>query len=141
MKEEKEKKQEKEVVINAENGVLGRIASLAAKQALQGHKVVIVNSEKSVITGNKKDIIENYRAKIARGIGSIKGPYFPKTPESIMKRTVRGMLKYKRGRGNDAFQNVICFKGIPIQYVSVKKIEFESKDIKSMTLEEVSKLS
>lgn len=141
MAEQKNQKSEKEIVINAENGILGRIASLAAKQALQGHKVVIVNSEKSIITGNKKNILENYRLKIARGIGSLKGPYFPKVPENIMKRTVRGMLKYKRGRGNEAFQNVICFKGIPPQYVSVKKIEFESKDIKSMTLEEVSKLS
>lgn len=138
-----EKKQEekgKEIVIDATNGVLGRIAAMAAKQALQGHNIVIVNSEKAIITGTRQDIRERYRVKIAKGIGSLKGPYFPKTSENIMKRTVRGMLNYKKARGAEAFKKVLCYNKVPEKYASAKKITFELKDIKHITLGELSKL-
>ncbi len=42
------------IIINAENGSFGRVASFAAKQALLGNEVTVVNSEKAIITGNKK---------------------------------------------------------------------------------------
>ena len=130
----------KEIIVDATNAVLGRLVSFAAKQALQGHNVVIVNSEKAIITGSQKDILERYKKKIARGIGSLKGPYFPKMPEDIVKRTVRGMLKYKKGRGGEAFKKVLCFKGVPAKYTAAKKITFEPREIRHVTLEELSKL-
>ncbi len=42
------------MIINADNLIIGRIASFAAKKALLGEKVVIVNSEEAVMTGKKK---------------------------------------------------------------------------------------
>lgn len=138
-----EKKQEekgKEIVIDAANGILGRIAAMAAKQALQGHNIVIVNSEKAIITGSRQDIRERYRIKVAKGIGSLKGPYFPKTPENIMKRTVRGMLNFRKSRGNEAFKKVICYNKVPEKYASGKKITFEFTEVKHVTLGELSKL-
>ncbi len=79
-----------QAVIDATDAVLGRLASFIAKEALLGKKIVILNSEKAIIKGNKKDIVEDYKRKRARG--SIKGPHFPSNPEMIFKRAVRGML-------------------------------------------------
>jgi large subunit ribosomal protein L13 len=48
------------VFIDAEGQVAGRLASRAAKEALKGRRVVIVNAEKAVITGNPSFVIKNY---------------------------------------------------------------------------------
>ena len=52
-------------VIDAENAILGRLASYVAKQVLKGEEIVIVNSEKAIITGNKKNIQKNYKKYVA----------------------------------------------------------------------------
>jgi large subunit ribosomal protein L13 len=48
--------EKEKMIIDATNATLGRLASFVAKQALQGKKVIIVNSEKAIITGDKKGI-------------------------------------------------------------------------------------
>ena len=42
-----------QIVIDATNATMGRLASYVAKQALLGKQIAIVNSEKAIITGNK----------------------------------------------------------------------------------------
>ncbi|MEM4524429.1 MAG: 50S ribosomal protein L13, partial [Archaeoglobaceae archaeon] len=81
------------VVINAEGHILGRLCSVIAKRLLMGERIVVVNAEKAVITGNKANIFERYKEKYDRG-SKEKGPYFPRHPEKIFKRTVRGMLPW-----------------------------------------------
>ena len=39
--------------IDADNLILGRMATTAAKSALAGENVVIVNCEKAIVTGKK----------------------------------------------------------------------------------------
>ena len=64
------------VVIDAENLILGRLASHVAKLLLNGTEVTIVNAEKAIISGTKKSIIEGYHDK--RRVGGVrKGPYYP----------------------------------------------------------------
>ena len=48
------------IIIYATGAVFGRLCSFAAKNALEGNEVIIVNSEKTIITGNKKNIIDEY---------------------------------------------------------------------------------
>ena len=79
-----------EIVIDAEGGVLGRVASYAAKEALKGKKVVIVNCNEALITGKRRMIFGDYKIMRAKRGHSLKGPKFPKVAERIMKRTVRG---------------------------------------------------
>ncbi len=43
-------------IIDGKDAVLGRLASYAAKEALKGEEVIIVNCKEVIITGNKKDI-------------------------------------------------------------------------------------
>ena len=126
-----------EIIVNAENAVLGRIASFAAKKALEGNKVVIVNAEKAVITGNKKNILERYLKKRTIGGSGLKGPNFPSLPEKILKRTIRGMLRYKKGRGREAYKRVLCFAEIPKEYENKKMISIK-RNKTGISLEEVS---
>lgn len=50
-------------VIDGTDAVLGRLASFAAKQALLGEEIVIVNCEKVIITGNRANIREIFEEK------------------------------------------------------------------------------
>ena len=91
-----------EIIIDATNGSFGRICSYAAKQALEGNEVIIVNSEKSIISGNKKDIIQKYNVLGGKGGKSQKGPKYIKIPYRMLKRGIRGMLPdHRRGIGKE----------------------------------------
>jgi len=127
-----------QLVIDAKGAILGRLASYIAKQSLLGKKIIVVNCEEAIITGKPKSIILEYRDIRSKGGSSLHGPFFPKNPERILKRTVRGMLSYKQGRGKDAFKRIKCFNKTPEEYKDVKKIlankEKRSKTIKLSTL-------
>ena len=108
------------MIVDATGLVLGRLASVAAKSLLAGEEVKIVNAEKALITGSRDFIFEDYGHTRARGHKE-KGPYFPRRPEMILKRTVRGMLPYKRTVGSDAFRRVRVYVGIPVEFVGSER--------------------
>ena len=129
------------IVIDATNATLGRLASYAAKQALLGKEIAIVNCEGAVITGRKKSIISEYQEARSRGGASQKGPFFPKSPERIVKRTIRGMLSYKQGRGREAFKKIMCYNKTPEEYAEAKKIKAgKEKTFRTLSLGEISKV-
>jgi large subunit ribosomal protein L13 len=130
------------IVIDADGCIMGRIASYAAKQALQGNEVAIVNCEKAFITGNRHSIFEKYIIMRQKGKHmKMKGPLFPTLPEKIMKRTIRGMLKYNEGRGKIAFKVIKCYSGVPGTYINIKKeiICKRNEEVKGIALAELSK--
>src|SRR3989337_1637 len=93
------------IVVDGKNAVLGRLAGKVAKELLNGEEVAIVNAHKIIITGDRKKILEKYLFR--RQIGSPQhGPFFPKKPELIVKRTVRGMLPYKTPKGRNALKKL-----------------------------------
>ena len=116
------------IVIDAKNLVLGRVASFAAKKALLGSTVDIVNCEQSVVSGSEEAVFAKYAQKMQRGIPA-KGPFFYRRPEMFVRRTVRGMLTYKRGRGKTAYASVKCHIGIPESLKNDKPITIEKADI------------
>ena len=130
-----------EIVIDGKNATMGRLASYAAKQALLGKKIIIVNADLVTINGNKKDIHEKYRVIVKKGGSSQKGPRIIRTPERIMKRTIRGMLSHKQGRGIDAYRRIMCYNQIPKEFEEVKKIKAgREKHGKFITLKELARL-
>lgn len=102
-----------EITIDAENAVAGRLASFAAKQALLGFTVNIVNCEKAIISGDKYKTTARYHYRNVEMGQPHKGPFIPKMPDRFVRRIVRGMLGHKRGRGRDAFKRVMCYIGVP----------------------------
>lgn len=110
-------------IIDGKNATLGRLASYVAKQALKGEEIAIVNVEQIIITGNKKNIEEEFKEKRSKVGSSQKGPKYSKSDEKIVKRTIRGMLPdYRKGRGREAFKRIKCYKGIPKEFEDKKKI-------------------
>lgn len=107
------------MIIDGTNLILGRLASYAAKRSLEGENVIIVNSELVVISGKKESTTSIYREKVNRG-NPLKGPYFPKMADRLVRRTIRGMLPYKQARGKEAFERVMCYLGVPEKYKNEK---------------------
>ena len=47
-------------VIDGKGAILGRLASYAAKEALKGEEIVILNCEEVIISGNKQMIKKGF---------------------------------------------------------------------------------
>ena len=110
-------------IIDGKNAVLGRLASYAAKEALKGEEVVILNCEQIIITGSKKNIEKEFQEKRSRIGSSQKGPKHSRISEKIVKRVIRGMLPdYRKGRGRDAFKKIKCYDKIPKEFEKSEKI-------------------
>lgn len=107
------------MIIDGTNLILGRLASYTARKALEGENVIIVNSENVVISGKKGNVISVYKRKVNRG-SPLKGPYYPKQPDRLVRRVIRGMIPYKAGRGKLAFARVMCYLGVPEKYKNEK---------------------
>ena len=100
------------MLIDATNIILGRLGSVAAKAALLGENVDIINCEKAVVTGNKKTTLGLYKERLNRG--SIKrGPFLKRKPNMFVKRAIRGMLPYNKENGKKALKKIKCYIGVP----------------------------
>lgn len=102
---------EPDLVVDAQDCIMGRVASAVAQEALDGQRVAVINAEAAVITGRKNDILDRYRQRDS--LGSDQGPAYPKRPDGIFKRAIRGMLPHTRQRGRDALTNVRVYVGNP----------------------------
>ena len=107
-------------VIDADGLLLGRLASIVAKRTLMGEEIAIINAEQTVISGSKVMTLNHYDTKVKRGSRE-GGPFFPRRPDHIVKRTIRGMLPYKRQRGADAFKRVRVYVGIPREFADIER--------------------
>ncbi len=128
-------------IIDATGLVLGRMATHVAKKALQGEDVHIVNAEKAIIVGSSKRAIQE-RYTFKREVGTMrKGPFFPREPHLIVKRTVRGMMPYQKSNGRAAYKRVKAYIGWPKELVGqpAESIPSASRDArKFMTVAELS---
>ena len=107
------------MLIDATNLIIGRLGTHAAKHALNGEKIDIINAEHAVITGSHKNILDRYTQKMRRG-HPYAGPFFYKRPDMFLKRTIRGMLPYKQERGKLALRRIMCHMGVPDQFKDKK---------------------
>ncbi len=110
-----------DTIIDADGLILGRLASHVAQRLLAGEEIVIVNAEKAIITGGKDDVIAHFRHRRDVGSGR-KGPLYPRTPHMMLKRTVRGMLPFKKPRGRSAYKRLKVHISVP-EELSKKKFE------------------
>jgi len=99
-------------VIDATGLILGRMASVVAKRLLMGERIAIVNAEKAVISGKRKAIIRRYKERLQIGHYR-KGPYWPRRPDRIVWRTIRGMLPRYKEKGKRALKRLKVFISVP----------------------------
>ena len=127
------------MIIDAKDAILGRLSSYAAKQALLGSKVDVINCEECVVSGRKHAILEEYIRRIHRRAPA-KGPFFYRRPDMFVKRTIRGMLPFKKARGRDTFKNIKCHIGVPENLKGQKSLIIESASIQKLRSEDYLKV-
>lgn len=133
-------------VYDGEGKVLGRLASVVAKQLLSSKKVAIINAEKAIISGNAEATAAKYKVRLTlkEKANPEHSPYWSRRPDMLVKRIVRGMLPYNRPRGKTAYRALRVYLGVPEELKTVKPIEIPSKDPRKIytgfvTVEELSK--
>merc|ERR1712080_754003 len=103
------------VVIDGKGHLLGRLASIIAKQVLNGKKIVVVRAEALNISGElfrNKLKYHDYLRKSTR-YNKTKGPFHFRAPSRILYKAVRGMIPHKTARGQAALERLKVFEGIP----------------------------
>ena len=107
------------LVYDARDKILGRLASQVAKQLISARKngleqrVIIYNAEHAIVSGPRTQVLSRYDKKYKLNHAR-KGPFFPRMPDQILKRTVRGMLPYqKNSSGRGALRDLRVLIGQP----------------------------
>jgi len=134
----------KGTVVDVSGLVLGRAASAIAFRLLRGESIVVVNAEKSVVTGSRSNILSFYTANRARGSKRM-GPHYPRYPDRIFRRTVRGMLPHLKTRGKEALDRLEVFIGVPADISAAPRQSIEVARSRPalrppMTLQEITRL-
>ncbi|RLE55764.1 MAG: 50S ribosomal protein L13 [Candidatus Methanomethylicota archaeon] len=109
-------------VIDAENLIMGRLASVVAKRLLAGERIVIVNAEKAVISGKKSSIVKEYKSmlEIKTLRNPKRGPKHFRRPDRILRDVVRGMLPKHNYRGRAALKRLKVYIGFPDEFKKFK---------------------
>jgi large subunit ribosomal protein L13 len=125
------------MIVDGEGLVLGRLASKVSKKLLSGERVTVLNAEKILISGNRDWAYAKYKQRVDRASISNPrrmGPKYPRRPDDIFRRTVRGMLPYKQHKGREALKGLRVHVGIPFEFEKE-----EISDIKEAQPKNISK--
>lgn len=102
----------KKTVIDGKDLILGRMASTVAKRLIEGEHIEIVNAESVVVSGNRSRKIKESKGFLDIG-GHGKGPIHYRTPHMMVRRTIRGMLPYRKHKGKKAYKRLRVHIGVP----------------------------
>merc|ERR1712150_418117 len=115
---------EKVILIDGSGHLMGRLASVIAKQIMGGQKVVVVRCDKICISGNfyrnKLKVLEYLRKRM--NTKPSRGPYHFRAPSKCLFKVVRGMIPHKTKRGMEALNRLKVYDGIPNPYDRQKRM-------------------
>lgn len=114
--------------LDADNQIVGRLASCVAKTLLKGDAVFVVNAEKAVISGRPRATIELYRTKTERG-DAYHGPFYPTQPDRFIKRIIRTMLP-RNPRGRTALRKLTVYLSKPAELENKQFTKFKAAENK-----------
>ncbi|MDD2678898.1 MAG: 50S ribosomal protein L13 [Candidatus Nanoarchaeia archaeon] len=114
------------IIIDADACILGRLSVEVSKLSRLKKEIIILNCDKVVISGSKKNIMSDYLDKLHRG-STEKGPFQPKRPDRLVRRTIRGMMNYKGFTGKPAYARIKTFIGVPDEYKDKISKDFKCK--------------
>ncbi len=127
-------------IIDATNCIAGRLATKISKLMISGESVVVINAGKAVISGNPVSTARLYKEKFDRG-DKYHGPFYPRAPDRIFFRIVRGMTSKKKP---ELMKKLQVFPGEKSfdkpQFVEVDaSMKAQKLDADFITLEDLSK--
>ena len=102
-------------IINASNLIAGRMASIVAKRLLNGEKIIVINAEKTILSGRKSSRLKEFKAwlEIVGRANPKHGPKHYRSPDFILRRMIRGMLPRDKAKGRNAYKHLKIFVGSP----------------------------
>ena len=129
-------------IYDASGQILGRFATRIAKELIKGENISIVNCEQAVISGDPKTTEKLYLERRSRG-DPHHGPFFPRTPDGIVRRAIRGMVSFKKLKGREAFRRLKVYIGIPNElkgkeFIKVKETDVNKLRCKHITISDLS---
>lgn len=112
------------IVIDGKDHLLGRLASIIAKQLLCGQQVVVIKCEELNISGSLFRAKMKYKSFLRKRTltNPKKGPFHHRAPSKIFWRAIRGMIPHKTKRGEAAMERLKVFDGTPKEWASVEKM-------------------
>jgi len=115
---------EKVVIIDGKGHLIGRLASVLAKELLNGQKVVVVRCEEIQISGSlfRNQLIFSKFLQHRGNTNPKRGPIHYRSPARILWRTIRGMMPHKKERGQAALERLKVFEGVPHPYDRMKRV-------------------
>ena len=119
------------MIIDATDLIVGRISTVAAKTALLGEEVHIINADKAMFSGPRLTVLAKWKRIDRMGIPS-KGPFVKRRPSMFLKRCIRGMVPYKQAKGREAFDRIKCYTGVPEELSSKEAITIEEANISKL---------
>lgn len=128
-------------IINGEGLILGRMCSQVAKRLLNGEQIIVVNAEKIVLSGKRKSKVAEAKEFLEVGAPE-RGPFHSRRPDRIVRKTVRGMVPWKKPKGKSAYKRLKVFMGVPSELKEQKMETFQSAQVSKLkgphfTLEEL----
>lgn len=112
------------IIVDCRGHLLGRLASIVAKELLSGQYVVLVRCEEINISGsfirNKLLFMSYLRKKM--NTNPSKGPFHFRSPARMVWRTIRAMMQHKIARCQAALERLKVFEGIPPPYDKKKRM-------------------
>ena len=119
-------------VIDAGGLILGRMASNIAKRLLMGEHIIIVNAEKTVLSGKRTSKVAE--AKVFLEVGGVgRGPYHYRRPDKIVRKAVKGMLPIRQAKGLQAYKRLQVFIGLPDSFKNQKIGTLTNAQAKKLT--------
>jgi large subunit ribosomal protein L13 len=123
------------IVLDAKNQVLGRLASYAAKHALSGSRVVVLNAEQAVISGRRRNIVDEakHRLETRTLANQTTAPVHQRRADLYLRRVIRGMLPWEKAKGKAAFHRIFVFVGTPEEYSKKSVMKIPGADASKLT--------
>ncbi|MES1908971.1 MAG: hypothetical protein MHM6MM_001798 [Cercozoa sp. M6MM] len=112
------------IIVDGKDHVIGRLASVVAKELLQGKSVVVVRAEE-LIHGKpiyRVLVDEHFVSRKTMNTNPRRGPSYKRSPAEQFRQKVRGMLPYKTSRGKAVFAKLQVVVGCPAPYDKQKKL-------------------
>lgn len=120
-------------VIDGKGLIYGRLASEVATMILDGQEVVVLNAEQIIVTGERSEVLADFKHKVDVGeVTKRKGPFYPRRADLLFKRAVRGMIPWMTTSGRDAYRRLHVFVGVPKQFAD-SEIAVEEQAMKKIT--------
>ncbi|KAH9258220.1 ribosomal protein L13 [Batrachochytrium salamandrivorans] len=115
---------EKLVVIDGRGHLVGRLASIVAKELLNGQKVVVVRCEELEMSNSiyANRVKFQLFVKKRTATNPKRGPFHETSPAELFKRALRGMLPRKTARGMAAYRRLTAVEGVPAPFDQVKRM-------------------